>query len=209
MLKSFYTTVRDLHLYFGLFISPFVVVFSLSVFFLVHAWLPQARSGNSAPRVVADLTLPADLKTLSGRARIDALQTVLPGIGVHGEVGWVQHNAKQNQLVFPVTVPGRETMVTLDMSKREAAIAPRNTGWADALVALHKAPGPHLAGMRMNWIYMRIWGWLADATVYLLLFISVSGIYLWYVIRAERRAGLILAAAGAISFFGLVYALAY
>lgn len=68
-------------------------------------------------------------------------------------------------------------------------------------LSLHKSPGPHLADMRMNWVYMRIWRWLADATVYLLLFVSASGIYLWHVIRAERRAGLVLLAAGAISFF--------
>jgi hypothetical protein len=59
----------------------------------------------------------------------------------------------------------------------------------------------------MNWIAMRAWRWLADATVYLLLFISVSGIYLWTVLRLERRAGIAMLAAGAVSFFGIVYAL--
>jgi hypothetical protein len=33
----FYRWTRDLHLYFGLFISPFLLVFSASVFFLNHA----------------------------------------------------------------------------------------------------------------------------------------------------------------------------
>ena len=47
-----------------------------------------------------------------------------------------------------------------------------------------------------------------SATVYLVLFLSVSGIYLWAVLRAERRVGLALLAAGAFSFFGLVYAIA-
>ena len=40
------------------------------------------------------------------------------------------------------------------------------------------------------------------------MFVSISGIYLWAVLRAERRIGLTLIAAGALSFFGLVYALA-
>ena len=48
---------------------------------------------------------------------------------------------------------------------------------------------------------------MADATVYLILFISVSGIYLWYVLRAERSAGFILLFAGALTFFGMAYAL--
>jgi hypothetical protein len=59
----------------------------------------------------------------------------------------------------------------------------------------------------MNWFYMKAWRWMADATVYLVLFISISGIYLWYVLRAERATGLILLCAGALSFFGMAYAL--
>ena len=37
MNKRFYLITRDLHLYFGLFVSPFVLVFAFSVFFLVHS----------------------------------------------------------------------------------------------------------------------------------------------------------------------------
>ena len=40
-----------------------------------------------------------------------------------------------------------------------------------------------------------------------MLFISFSGIYLWTVLRAERRIGLALIAGGAFSFFGIVYAI--
>jgi hypothetical protein len=61
----------------------------------------------------------------------------------------------------------------------------------------------------MNWFYMQLWRGLADTTAYLILFISVSGIYLWYVLRAERRVGFVLLFAGALSFFGLAYALSH
>jgi hypothetical protein len=56
---------------------------------------------------------------------------------------------------------------------------------------------------------MQAWRWLADTTACLILFISVSGIYLWYVLRAERRVGFVLLFAGALSFFGLAYALSH
>ena len=61
----------------------------------------------------------------------------------------------------------------------------------------------------MNWVYMKAWRWLSDATAYLILFLSVSGIYLWYVLKAERRVGFLLLGAGALSFFGLAYALSH
>ena len=42
---------------------------------------------------------------------------------------------------------------------------------------------------------------MADATVYLILFISVSGIYLWYVLRAERVGGIDPAFRGGVIVF--------
>jgi hypothetical protein len=201
--------IRDLHLYLGLFVSPFVLVFATSVFFLVHNWLPKALEGPAGTRSVSDLPLPENLAQLSGRERIDALKPALERAQVYGEVGWIQHLAKENRLVIPVTVPGRLATVTIDVVRREATIREQTTGLADALVLLHKSPGPHLAAIRMNWPWMRLWFWVADATVYLVLFITVSGVYLWYLVRAQRRIGMVLMAAGAVSFFSLVYAIVH
>jgi hypothetical protein len=55
---------------------------------------------------------------------------------------------------------------------------------------------------------MGAWRVLADATTYLFLFITLSGIYLWLALRAERRVGLILILAGAGTVCGLVYVIA-
>ncbi len=207
MRVRFYRLIRDLHLYLGLFSSPFVLVFAISVFFLVHSWLPRIASETSTTRVVAGLPLPGDLATLSGRPLIDALKPALEKAGVPGEVGFVRHMVKEEKLIIPVTIPGRETTVSISIANREATIVTRETGLANALVTLHKSPGQHGPGIRMNWFYMRAWRWMADATVYLVLFISVSGIYLWYVLRAERTVGVILLFAGALTFFGMAYAL--
>ena len=204
-----YRLIRDLHLYLGLFSSPFVLVFAISVFFLVHTWLPKFAPETSNTRAVSDLPLPAELPTLSGRPLIDALKPALEKAGVPGEVGFVRHLAKEEKLIIPVTIPGRETIVTISLASREATIVTRETGLADALVTLHKSPGQHGPGIRMNWFAMKAWRWMADTTVYLILFISVSGIYLWYMLRAERKVGLILLFAGALSFFGMAYALSH
>lgn len=201
--------IRDLHLYAGLFVSPYILVFAVSVFFLVHRDLPVGRGGPSVERIVTDLPLPANLNQLSGRERIDALRPALDRAGVHGEVGWIQHVAKDNRLVVPVMVPGRTTIVSIDLMRREASIKLQSTGLASALVELHRFPGPHLLGLRMNWLYMRIWCWLSDATVYLVLLVTMSGLYLWYHLRAERRIGTTLLAVGALSFAGLIYALVH
>lgn len=204
--KRFYPLTRDLHLYFGLFISPFVLVFAVSVFYLVHS---RVAGASARPRTttVSGLRLPAALEALDGRERVDAIRSVLVQLKVGGEIGFIQHFPGEHRLVIPVAIPGRETVITLNCRSATAEIASRDTGTAAALVYLHKSPGPHLAAIRGNWPPTVIWRWFADLTVYLLLFVSISGIYLWAVMRAERPAGLILLSAGAISFFGIVYGL--
>jgi hypothetical protein len=48
-MRRIYLITRDLHLYVGLFLSPFILVFSISVFYLVHglALRPAPDSGRS------------------------------------------------------------------------------------------------------------------------------------------------------------------
>ena len=209
MRGRFYRLTRDLHLYVGLFISPFVLVFSVSVFFLVHSWRPRIGSETSTTRVVSAVPLPGDLQKLSGRPLIEAVKPALEKADVRGEVSFVRHLVKEEKLIIPVTIPGRETTVSISIASREATIVTRETGLADAMATLHKSPGEHAPAIRMNWFYMKAWRWLADTTAYLILFISVSGVYLWYVLRAERRVGFVLLFAGALAFFGLAYALSH
>jgi len=207
-MRRLYPIVRDLHLYFGLFISPFVLVFACSVFFLVHAWLPRMGSGGASPRRTATgLRLPPNLDRLENRQRVDAVRPVLDQLGVAGEIDSIRHLPREHRLVIAVSVPGRATTVDLDYVLRVATISPRDTGLAEAFVYLHKSPGPHLAQIRGNWAMTQVWRVLADAVVYVLLFLSLSGIYLWTVLRAERTVGLVLIVLGAMSFFGIVYAL--
>ena len=204
MRNRFYLIIRDLHLYTGLFISPFVLVFAISVFYLVHAWVPAESS--RPPRKVTNLKLLPNVQDLSGRARVDAVRSILDQVGVQGEIGFIRHIPKERRLVVPISIPGRQTVLTIDLAAQTATVLERQTGLSDALVLLHKVPGPHLMDIRMNWFPMLVWRFLADGTVYLLLFITASGIYLWAVLRSERHVGLTLLTLGAFSFFGVVYA---
>lgn len=204
-MKRLYAITRDLHLYVGLFISPLVLLFAVSVFFLVHAWIPETL--QQPVRTAGDLPIPAGVELLNGRDQVYALRGVLDQLGVHGEVGYVRRIPKEKRLVMPVIIPGREVSVDLNLEAKSAVVTERSNSIWNGLVYLHMMPGQHNANMRGNWVYMRVWKWLADGTVYLVLFLSISGIYLWAVLRAERRNGFALLAAGAFSFFGLVYAI--
>lgn len=206
MRPRIYAIVRDLHLYLGLFLSPFIMVFAVSVIFLVHSWVPGAGTAP-ATRAAANLSVPAGIEQLTGREQISALRAVLEQIGVQGEIGFVRRLPKQRSFIIPISVPGRESTVEFNVASATASIVSRQTGIWDAMVYLHKMPGPHNVNLRGNSPFMQVWRWVADATVYLVLFVTVSGICLWVVPKNERRVGLTLLAAGALSFGGIIYAL--
>jgi hypothetical protein len=207
-MRRVYALTRDLHLYGGLFLSPFVLLFSVSVFYLVHGWAPRPAPGAlDAPRTIENVNVSAEIATLQGRGRVDALRPVLEQMGVRGEIDFVRHVARENRLVVPVRQPTGDTTVSLDYNRRTATVTSRRQSLGEGLVYLHKMPGPHNADVRGNSWQIRAWRILADATVYILLFITLSGIYLWVALKAERRIGLALLVAGAVTFGGMVYAI--
>ena len=100
-----------------------------------------------------------------------------------------------------------EATVDVDLNRRSATVRRRHMGLWESLSYLHKMPGPHNVAIRGNWMGTQIWRWFADTTIYLLLFISISGVYMWWAIKAERKIGAALLTTGGLTFAGLVYAL--
>src|ERR1019366_3977392 len=98
LIMRLYLITRDLHLYLGMFISPFVLVFSLSVILLIHGWVPAATP-EPAVRTVTGLSLPVGLERLAGRDLVNALRPVLDAIGVKGEVDFIRAISRAHSLV--------------------------------------------------------------------------------------------------------------
>jgi len=205
--KTFYRWTRDLHLYLGLLVSPFVIAFAVSVLFLNHAKVDT--SAATSVTTVRDVRIPAALETARGREAADRAREIVDQVGITGEIGFVRYIRKQQRFVIPVSTPGLETIIDVDVPSRTAVVSRREMGLLESVGYLHKRRGPHNADLRGNWFWTRVWRWLADGTVYLLLFISATGLYLWFAIKSERRIGFALLGVGAVSFFGLLYGLAF
>lgn len=198
-----YRWTRDLHLYFGLFISPFLLLFAASVFFLNHAKV--ATDNWTSVETVQNIQVPEGVERAQGKEAIAYGQVILGQLGIAGEIGFTRFVRQTRHFVFPISKPGVEVSVDVDLAGRSALISRRRTGVWEAVAYLHKMPGPHNVAIRGNWLPTRVWRVFADATIYLTLFITVSGIYLWWMLKAERRIGLMLLSAGIVTFFGLIY----
>ena len=156
---------------------------------------------------VQPVQVPPGIEEAEGTERLRLVSAMLSQVGVTGEIQFVRFMSDARRIVVPVARPGVETTVDLDLAKGKAEVTERRIGLWGAVSYLHRSPGPHNASMRGNWFWTRVWRWLADATVYLTLFLSLSGINLWVALRAERRIRFTMIAAGALSFGGILYAI--
>ena len=200
-----YRWLRDLHLYFGLFISPFILLFAASVFYLNHGKLVVGIDRQA--QTYRDLEIPDGFNRLKGPEAVQRAKVILPQVGVAGEIGFLRYVPANRHLIFPVSKAGSEATVDVDLDARSATVTTRSMSLWESISYLHKMPGPHNVAIRGNWIGTQAWRVLADATIYLLLFISMSGVYLWWAIKAERRIGLALLSVGGVTFFGLILAI--
>ena len=99
-----YRWLRDLHLYFGLFVSPFVLLFAASVFYLNHGKL---RPGTPPPpETFQNLDIPDGFDRLKGREAVERAKAILPQVDVSGEIGFLRYVAKTRHLIFPVSMAG-------------------------------------------------------------------------------------------------------
>ena len=91
---------------------------------------------------MSNLAVPPGLVGMQGRARVDALRSMLDQVGVSGEVDFVRHLPGEHRLIVPVRLPNRDTLVSLDYEQRTATITSRGHSLGDALVYLHKMVNP-------------------------------------------------------------------
>jgi hypothetical protein len=150
--------------------------------------LPEIRTRlDSIPNDTTDL--------LTARAIISKL-------GINGEINFINKN--DNQIFFPVHKPGLKTIVAVNTHTDSVIITRQEEGSIRAMNFLHIMPGQHNAKIRGNSLYMKIWRLMADTMVYLLLFLVLSGIFLWYFLEFERNTGFYIILLGTLFFTGLL-----
>lgn len=193
-MKQYYPLLRSLHLYFGLFISPFVLIFSISVLAFNHPQFidlispvkPMGQIKTKLDKIPYDST---DLLTARG---------IIGKLGIDGEIDFINQN--NERISFPVRKPGLRTHVSVNKQTDSVYISSQQDGAYRAMAFLHAMPGPHNQKIRGNSGFVKIWRVLADIVVYLLLFLTISGVFLWYFLKVERNLGYFSISLGVILF---------
>ena len=193
---------KELHLYLGLFLSPFVLLYCISTILLNHNWKLWSGGTETQTRQIA-----VRLDSTGGADNLQLAKQAMQQAGVAGEVLYI--NRQKNRLDFPVVRPRETVNFEVDLERGTARIESRGQAFWDALIYLHKSPGPHVAAIRGNWVFTVAWKILANAAACLLIFMTAGGVYLWALVKSERKTGLDALGAGCLVVLLTVFFLLY
>ncbi len=186
----FYKTTISLHLYVGLFVAPFVLIFAVSVIVINHRHPVRGEKPAISTETKTIDSLPESLDSL------DSVYRIMEQAGITGWVTFFRHIEEKNQFRFIVLRPTVRKNVSVDLEKKTLEIQNLPNDLKSTLYWLHVFPGPHT--QYKNWFFLFLWWALADGVAYGSIFLGMSGIYLWYFLKQERKIGLVLMTAAMV-----------
>ena len=206
-MKKYYNLIKDIHLFTGLFISPFVIIFSMSAIVLNHDfidWQEDWQAWTFSVDNKVDKTFKFNSPNLD-QSKIEYAKDILKQINIEGEIANIFGDSIS--MYIPVTKPRYRISIKVDLVSGIASIHSQKTDFWKKLIWLHKMPGPHNANIRGNWIYTKFWSSVVDFSVVCLFFSSITGVILWYYFKNERNIGLIALFIGLLSMASLLIGL--
>ena len=172
-----YKTIRNLHLLFASFSLPFLIMYGVSAVQMSHSsWFQLKPAVHERSMSLA--AGQADARALA-RDIMDRDRTV------RGEVANVQAN--QSAINLRIVVPGTVHEVKYDRASGTAQVKTSVAGVMGMLNRLH-----HWAGLWHEPASMKVWAVAVAIVSAALLFMGVTGLYMWFTRRPERRIGLVL-----------------
>src|SRR4051812_28499870 len=108
-MKKYYPSIRALHLYAGLFISPFVLIFGISVLVFNHpAWVNAVSNTKALPDVKTKLDkIPYD------KSDLGTAKAIIKKLKITGDVDFISKN--DSSFSFPVNKPGLRTNIKVNI----------------------------------------------------------------------------------------------
>jgi hypothetical protein len=179
-----YKLVRNLHILSGLFISPFILIYSFGVLtFNNEGLLNMLSPVKRLPEIKTKIdTIPF------GETDLATAKAVCKKLDIAGEVDFISR--WNGHISFPVNKPGLRTIININTSNDSVSVSCEQLGSFRAMSYLHQMPGPHNENIRGNSTFLKIWRIMTNLVGYLLLFLATSGVLMWLLLKNERKMGL-------------------
>ena len=186
--------VRRIHLFTGLFLAPWMVMYALSTMVMTHHHLVNSFYGSASPALVTERELDYSRSFPADAAREDIARQILDDLGLEGA-----HSVSGGRNGRPLVIQRQHAMpqrrITYDPSKSRIAIQREEFRASTFLERMHRR-----RGYNQPYALEDTWGFTVDIAVVTMVFWSLSGIWLWWGLRTTRFWGALSLAVGAILF---------
>lgn len=190
-----YNLIRKIHLYSGLIILIFLMMYFVSGFMMTHRpWFLGARA--------APTTRSAPLRSTGDQSKEQLAADVQRQLGLAGRIQF-QPQQPPDVMRFWVIHPGSE--IRVDVSKREKLIhvITQREGWVGTLIMLHKVNGFDAQPI------FDAYAFLCDLAGASLILFALSGVYLWWKTTKNHLWGILCLAASCAYGAGMMLYLAF
>lgn len=189
---------RKLHFYLGLFLLFFTWLFALSGLLLNHPswkftefWTNRKQSNYERSITTLGPEIAGDLAQA---------HEIMRQLGIEGEILWTTTRTTTNQFDFQVRRPGRFVFISADLGLNRVKVQQSDVNIWGLLKALHAFTGVQIDDPRntRDWPLTSLWAFSMDAVSLGLIFMTLSGLYMWFRRSQKRLSGAIVLLLGTL-----------
>ena len=186
---TMYPIIRNIHLLLASFSLPFLVMYGISAVQMGHStWFTMKPTVQERQLF---------LQPGETNARVIAREILDRERDIKGELNNVQSD--DSAVALRIVVPGTVHEVRYD---RMSGVARVKTSVGGVMVMLNRLH--HWAGFWHEPMTMKLWAGAVAVVSIALLLVGVSGLYMWFTRRSERRLGIALLAVNVVVALTLI-----
>jgi hypothetical protein len=173
----------------GLFFAPWMLMYALSTLVMTHRQYAASFFATKRPAMVVQRELDYSRSFPTNSTREEIALQLLKDLGLEGTHS-LSGGRNGQALVIYRQHAGTPARVNYDPAKSKVIIEREEFRSTSFLERMHRRRGYNQYPLENTW------GFAVDVAVVTMMFWSLSGIWLWWEIKATRRSGLLAIAAG-------------
>ena len=192
--------VRRVHMYTGLFLAPWMLMYALSTLVMTHREYVLSLYPSKSPALVTERELDYTRSFPAAATREQIGQQILRDVGLDGT-----HNLSGGRDGKPLVINRQHALtarrLTFDPATHKIVIQREEFRASTFLERMHRR-----RGYNQPYALEDTWGFTVDFAVVVMAFWSLSGIWLWWELKATRAWGALALASG-VGLFAIFLAL--
>lgn len=191
--------VRRVHMFTGLFLAPWMLMYALSTLVMTHREFVRSLYASKNPSMVTERELDYSRSFPANSTREQIGEQILHDLGLSG-THYISGGKDGKPLVIHRQHALTTRQITFDASKNKIVLEQEEFRASNFLERMHRRRGYNSYALENSW------GFLVDVAVVTMAFWSLSGVWLGWELKPARRWGALSLTAG-LALFAMFLAL--